>query len=69
MPTGERAPGAEEGAGLEAGRPREDAASPAPRSLEEAILWHCGEAEASRQAYLALASPQRQALLQWLRQI
>ena len=39
------------------------------RSLEEAILWHCGEAEASRQAYLALASPQRQALLQWLRQI
>jgi CxxC motif-containing protein (DUF1111 family) len=39
------------------------------RSLEEAILWHGGEAEASRHAYLALASPQRQALLQWLRQL
>ena len=39
------------------------------RSLEEAILWHGGEAEASRQAYLALASPQRQALLQWLEQL
>ncbi len=37
IPTGERAPGAEDGAGPEAGRPREDAASPAPRSLEEAI--------------------------------
>lgn len=39
------------------------------RSLEEAILWHGGEAEASRQAYLALKAHQRQSLLQWLRQL
>lgn len=39
------------------------------RTLEEAILWHGGEAEASRQAYLALKQPQRQSLLQWLHQL
>lgn len=39
------------------------------RSVEEAILWHGGEADASRQAFLALAKPQRQALLQWLQQL
>jgi CxxC motif-containing protein (DUF1111 family) len=39
------------------------------RSVEEAILWHGGEAEASRQAFLALAKPQRQALLRWLQQL
>ncbi len=39
------------------------------RSLEEAILWHGGEAEASRTAYLALAQTHRHALLQWLRQL
>jgi CxxC motif-containing protein (DUF1111 family) len=39
------------------------------RSVEEAILWHGGESEASRQAFLALAKPQRQALLRWLHQL
>jgi CxxC motif-containing protein (DUF1111 family) len=39
------------------------------RSVEEAILWHGGEADASRQAFLALAKPQRQALLRWLNQL
>lgn len=38
------------------------------RNLEEAILWHGGEAETSRVAYQALPQSQRQALLQWLRQ-
>jgi len=55
MPTGERAPGAEDGAGPEAGRPREDAASPAPRSLEEAIEWIARlEAEVAEQNSAAL---------------
>ena len=39
------------------------------RNLEEAILWHGGEAEASRVAYQSLPQPQRQALLLWLRQL
>jgi CxxC motif-containing protein (DUF1111 family) len=39
------------------------------RSLEEAILWHGGEAEASRRAYGALPPPQRAALVAWLRQL
>lgn len=39
------------------------------RSLEEAILWHGGEADGSRQAFLALTKPQRQALLRWLQQL
>lgn len=55
IPTGERAPGAEDGAGPEAGRPREDAASPAPRSLEEAIEWIARlEAEVAEQNSAAL---------------
>ncbi len=39
------------------------------RSVKETILWHGGEADASRQAFLALAKPQRQALLRWLHQL
>jgi CxxC motif-containing protein (DUF1111 family) len=37
--------------------------------LEEAILWHGGEAEASRKAYAALPRGQRHVLLQWLSQL
>jgi CxxC motif-containing protein (DUF1111 family) len=36
------------------------------RTLEEAILWHGGEAEASATAYRNLASAERQALIQFL---
>jgi CxxC motif-containing protein (DUF1111 family) len=36
------------------------------RSLEEAILWHGGEAEASRQAFVALPADQRRQLLIFL---
>lgn len=36
------------------------------RSIEEAILWHAGEGEASREAYKALAADQRLALLEFL---
>lgn len=39
------------------------------RSLEEAILWHGGEAAQSRKRFLALAPGQRQALLNWLQQL
>jgi len=39
------------------------------RSLEEAILWHGGEASSSRGRYLALAPGQRRALLRWLQQL
>ncbi|MFM7674928.1 MAG: di-heme oxidoredictase family protein [Synechococcus sp.] len=39
------------------------------RSVEEAILWHGGEAEASRLAYGALAHKEREALLLWLHQL
>jgi CxxC motif-containing protein (DUF1111 family) len=39
------------------------------RSLEEAILWHGGEASGSRDRYMALAPRQRQALLRWLGQL
>lgn len=39
------------------------------RNLEEAILWHGGEAKASRDAFLALPKRQRAALLSWLRQL
>jgi len=39
------------------------------RSLEEAILWHGGEAAQSRDRYLALAPGQRRALLRWLQQL
>lgn len=36
------------------------------RTIEEAILWHGGEAETSRNAYVALPSAQRQALIKFL---
>lgn len=36
------------------------------RGVEEAILWHGGEAKASRQAYLSLSLEQRQELLQFV---
>lgn len=36
------------------------------RNLEEAILWHGGEAQASRDAYAALAKADREALLAFL---
>jgi len=36
------------------------------RSLEEAILWHGGEAEASRDAFMALDVSKRNALLEFL---
>jgi len=36
------------------------------RGIEEAILWHGGEAKASRRAYLSLAIEQRQKLLQFV---
>jgi CxxC motif-containing protein (DUF1111 family) len=36
------------------------------RSIEEAILWHDGEAHAAREAFERLSSVQRQALLTWL---
>lgn len=36
------------------------------RTVDEAIRWHGGEAEASRESYLALAPRDRQGLLDWL---
>lgn len=36
------------------------------RTLEEAIVWHGGEAEASRERFKALAAEQRQHLIQFL---
>jgi CxxC motif-containing protein (DUF1111 family) len=36
------------------------------RSIEEAILWHSGEAEKSKQLFIQLSSNNRQALLQFL---
>ena len=39
------------------------------RSLEEAILWHGGEAEKSREAYKTLSAADRAALLRWLRSL
>jgi len=39
------------------------------RSLEEAILWHGGEAEASRVEFMALASSDRQAILGFLKDL
>ena len=39
------------------------------RSLDEAIRWHGGEAEASRLAYLALPKQQQRNLLTWLQQL
>jgi CxxC motif-containing protein (DUF1111 family) len=39
------------------------------RNLEEAILWHGGEAQASRDGYLALSSDERDALLAFVRSL
>ncbi len=39
------------------------------RTLEEAILWHGGEAERARNAYAALARADRQKLLKFLRSL
>lgn len=39
------------------------------RSLEEAILWHSGEAERSKQAFVHLASGDRQALIIFLKSL
>ncbi len=39
------------------------------RSLEEAILWHGGEAATARERFTALAPEQRRWLLGWLRQL
>lgn len=39
------------------------------RSLEEAILWHGGEAARSRDRYLALKPDQRRTLQRWLQQL
>ena len=37
------------------------------RSLDEAILWHGGEAEVSKQAYAALTAAERLALVTFLK--
>jgi len=39
------------------------------RSLEEAILWHGGEAAASRDGFLSSSASQRDALIQFLRSL
>jgi len=39
------------------------------RNLEEAVLWHGGEAEAAREAYARLDRDQREALLAYLRSL
>ena len=39
------------------------------RSLEEAILWHGGEGQASRDRFMALTSDEREALLEFLRSL
>jgi len=39
------------------------------RSIEEAILWHGGEAAAAQQQYISLSSSDRAALLQFLKSI
>jgi CxxC motif-containing protein (DUF1111 family) len=39
------------------------------RTLEEAILWHGGEAKAAQQKFIALDKPQREALIFFLKQI
>ena len=39
------------------------------RSLEEAVLWHGGEAEASQRRYTSLPAPDRTALLAFLRSL
>jgi CxxC motif-containing protein (DUF1111 family) len=37
------------------------------RNLEEAILWHGGEAEESKQAFVALTAAQRSAVITFLK--
>ena len=39
------------------------------RSLEEAVLWHGGEARAARERFMALARPERRALLDFLQSL
>ena len=39
------------------------------RNLEEAILWHGGEAEQSRDSFMGLSAEDRQALIQFLRSL
>ena len=39
------------------------------RSIEEAILWHGGEGQASRDNFMALTRDEREALLQFLRSL
>ncbi|GAA5335226.1 MULTISPECIES: di-heme oxidoredictase family protein [Thermus] len=39
------------------------------RSLEEAVLWHGGEAEAAKKRFLALPREDREALLQFLKEL
>ena len=39
------------------------------RSLEEAILWHGGEAEGSRQLFMELTMEERNALIRFLESI
>ena len=39
------------------------------RSLEEAILWHGGEGQASRDGFMALTASERDAVLQFLRSL
>ncbi len=39
------------------------------RSLEEAILWHAGEAEASQKAFMELPAEQREALITFLKSL
>ncbi|HEY9647067.1 MAG TPA: di-heme oxidoredictase family protein, partial [Chroococcidiopsis sp.] len=39
------------------------------RTLEEAILWHGGEAELSREAFRTMAAEDRAALIQFLRSL
>jgi CxxC motif-containing protein (DUF1111 family) len=36
------------------------------RSIEEAILWHGGEAQSARHNFELLAGSERQRLLRWL---
>jgi CxxC motif-containing protein (DUF1111 family) len=39
------------------------------RTIDEAILWHGGEAEESKNQYLSLNSAKKSQLLKWLKQL
>jgi len=39
------------------------------RTIEEAILWHGGEAEKSKNQYVLLKSSKKDQLLAWLEQL